>query len=80
MDIGMSQCNVVSVLKGQLVDSGDISLSSGEVICQLSPYEVYRYLGIMECDTVKNQLIKLMLTKECKWHVRKLLYIIEILF
>ena len=28
----------------------------------------------MECDTVKNHLMKLMLTNEYKRHVRKLLY------
>ena len=31
MDIGTSKCNVISILKGQLVDLGDISLPSGEV-------------------------------------------------
>ena len=58
MNIGTSKCNVVSISKGQLVDSGYISLPSGEVICQLLPSEVHKYLGIMECDTVKNQLMK----------------------
>ena len=43
------------------------------MICQLLPSEVYKYLGIMECATVKNQLMKSMLTKEYKWRVRKLL-------
>jgi len=57
MDIGTSKCNGVAVSKDKVVDSGNISLPSGEVINQLLPSEVYKYLGILECDTVKNQLI-----------------------
>lgn len=30
MDIGTPKCNVVSLSKGHLVDSGDISLPSGK--------------------------------------------------
>ena len=73
MDIGTSKCIVVSISKGKVVDSGDILLQSGEVISQLSPSEAYKYLGIMECNTVKNQLMKTRLTKEYKRRVRKLL-------
>ena len=51
------------------MDYRDISLPSGEVIYQLSPSEVYKYLDIMECDIVKSQLMKLILIKEYKRHV-----------
>ena len=69
--------DVLSVMLFQsqikVMDSGDVPLPSGEVICQLLPSGVYKYLGIMECDTVKNQLMKSLLSKEYKRHVRKLL-------
>jgi len=32
MDIGTSKCNVVSISKGKVADSGEILLPSGEVI------------------------------------------------
>ena len=41
MDIGTLKCNVVSISKGKVVDSGDTLLPSGEVISQLLPSEAY---------------------------------------
>ena len=49
-DIGAAKCNVVAVLKGHLAEANDIGLSSGDLICHLSPTDTYKYLGILEAD------------------------------
>ena len=58
---------------GCLTDSDGVMLSSGDLIQSLSPVDVYKYLGVLEADNIKHNLMKDMLTKEYKRCVRKLL-------
>ena len=51
----------------------DVSLPTREVIRQLPPDGVYRYLGVFEADIFKIQMIKDRLVAEYKSRVRKLL-------
>ena len=73
MDIGTTKCSVVAVLKGHLAEANDIGLSSGELICHLSPTDTYKYLGILEADNFQHQQMKDLLSVEYKHWVRKLL-------
>ena len=70
MDIGTAKCAVVAVSCGHLVDTEEISLPSGDCIQQLEPGGVYKYLGIIEADTLKHQQMKAILSKEYKRRVR----------
>ena len=73
MDIGTAKCNVVAVSRGHISSTADIPLPSGDSIQQLEPGEAYKYLGILEADSIKHQQLKLILTQEYKRRVRKLL-------
>ena len=73
MQIGANKCNVVSMNRGRLTHSDGVMLSSGDLIQSLSPVDVYKYLGVLEADNIKHNLMKDMLTKEYKRRVRKLL-------
>ena len=63
----------MAISRGRLVQSDGIVLSSGELIQYLSPAGVYKYLGVIEVDSIKHQQMKCMLLKEYKRRVRKLL-------
>ena len=73
MELGASKCNIVVISRGRLVQSDGIVLSSGELIHYLSSAGVYKYLGVIEADSIKHQQMKCMLSKEYKRRVRKLL-------
>ena len=65
-----------SISRGQLVDSGDIPLPSGEAISLLAPSDlqcINIWVSWSMTLTVKNQLIKSLLNKEHKWCETKLL-------
>jgi len=80
MEIGADKCNIVSIYRVNLKQFNGIGFSRSNLIYHLSPVRVYKYLGIVEVDSVKHQQIKSMLTKEYKRRVQKLRtnYIAEI--
>ena len=69
MDIGTAKCSNVAVSRGQLVDTGNVPLPSGDSIQQLEVGEAYKYLRILEADSLKHQQMKSNLTKEYKKNV-----------
>ena len=50
MDIDTAKCSIVTVSRGQLVDTGNVPLPSGDSIQQLEVGEAYKYLRILEAD------------------------------
>ena len=64
MQIGVNQCNIVAMGRGCFIQSDGIVLSSGDIIQYLSPVDVYKYLGVLEADTIKHQQMKNTLMKE----------------
>ena len=74
MKVGPTKCNVVPILRGQMGAANDIALPSGGMIQHLSPLDTYRYLGILESGSFKHNQMKIVLHKEYKRRVRKLLH------
>ena len=72
MDIGAAKCSVVAVFKGHVAEAIDIGLSSGDLICHLSPTDIYKYLGILEADNFQHQQMKDLLSVQYKLWVCKL--------
>ena len=66
MDIGTAKCSIVAVSRGQLVDTENVPLPSGDSIQQLEVGEAFKYQGILEADSLNHQQIKSNLTKEYK--------------
>jgi len=64
MCIGAAKYSVVAVLKGHLTEANNIRLSSGDLLCHLSPTDTYIYLGILEADNFKYQQMKELLSVE----------------
>ena len=45
---------IVAMARGHLIQSDGIVFSSGDLIQSLSSVDVYKYLGVLEADTVKH--------------------------
>ena len=73
MSFGIDKCFVASLYRGQLVESPNAMLPSGDTICSLKNEESYRYLGILESGSIQHQTMKQHLTKEYIRRVRKIL-------
>jgi len=73
MDISAAKFSVLDVLKGHLAEANDIKLSSGDLICHLSPTDACKYLGILEANNFKHQQMRELLSVKYKRRVWKLL-------
>ena len=47
-----AKCSIVAVSQGQLVDTENVPLPSGDSIQQLEVGKAYKYLGILEADSL----------------------------
>ena len=68
MEFGLSKCAVIHIEKGQIIDSpcvNDIPL--------LTPDESYKYLGILQADTIKHKEVKEKTKREYFKRVREIL-------
>ena len=63
MEFGVKKCGVAIMKRGKLVESEDIHLGNGESIKAID-LEVYKYLGILEADKIKENEMKEMFSKE----------------
>ena len=63
MEFGVKKCGVAIMKRGKLVESEDINLGNGESIKAID-LEVYKYLGILEADKIKENEMKDMFSKE----------------
>jgi len=57
----------------RLVQSDDVVLPSGDSICSLGAEESYRYLDILESDSIQHLSMKQHLTRQYRRRVRKIL-------
>ena len=73
MEFGISKCAMLEMKRGRVVDSNGIDLPSGETIKALESNDGYKYLGIIQCDVIKNNEMKEMLSKEYFRRIRKIL-------
>ena len=51
MEFGIKKCGVIFMNKGKVKSTGGIELPSGEKIREIEEDE-YKYLGILECDSI----------------------------
>ena len=63
MEFGMSKCAVLSVVKGKRVEGTGLELPSGEVMADVEE-EGYKYLGVLQTDTVMSADMKKKVKKE----------------
>ena len=66
MEFGFEKCAKVSSNKGKLVATENLKLPSGKEIQELEMTEAYKYLGIQQADSIKNEQTKDITRKEYK--------------
>lgn len=73
MEFGISKCGVLVMKKGKHVFSEGIELPSGETIQEIDNDQGYKYLGILEADSIKDRAMKTLITKEYIRRLKKIL-------
>lgn len=74
MEFGISKCATLTMKRGKLMKSDGISLPDGNKIRSLDEEGAgYKYLGILETDTIKHDEMKQTVRKEYFRRVRKIL-------
>ena len=73
MEFGLNKCAVMEVKKGQMVDSSGIELPDGRKIPGLETEGSYKYLGMLEADSIKKHQMKKKTSQEYLKRVRQVL-------
>ena len=73
MGFGISKCAVVVMKKGKYTQSDGIRFPDQQKICEVHVGKGYKYLGVLEADGMKDELMKEAITKEYIRRVRKIL-------
>ena len=73
MEFGITKCAMLTMKRGKKSKSEGIELPDGQLIKNLEDEDAYKYLGILEADTIKNKEMKATLTKEYFRRIRKVL-------
>jgi len=73
MEFGLSKCAMIVLKRGKLVQSDGIKMPDGEMLKSLEEGDNYKYLGVLEADTIKHQTMKETVRKEYLRRVRKVL-------
>jgi Reverse transcriptase (RNA-dependent DNA polymerase) len=73
MEFGMEKCAKLEMKRGKLKAGGDLLLSDGERIKELDDGKGYKYLGVLQADSVKKEEAKEMALKEYYRRTRAIL-------
>ena len=73
MKFGLDKCNTLTIKKGKLVKSNDITLKNEETIKGLDIRELYKYLGMLQSNEINKKEMKTKFQKEYFTRTRKIL-------
>ena len=58
MEFGVNKCAILIMKRGKLTESEGIQLPNKEEIKSLGEGDTYKYLGVLEADDIKHQVMK----------------------
>lgn len=74
MEFGLQKCAILVMKRGKTVErTHDMVMPDGGEIKAMGEDSDYRYLGVLECDTVKNEKVKTLVCDEYKRRLRSML-------
>ena len=73
MEFGLQKCAVMEIKAGQIIDSSGIELPEGKKIPGLETEGSYKYLGMLESDSIKQEQMKKKTRQEYLKRVRQVL-------
>ena len=73
MEFGIEKCAIMVMHKGRLSMTEGIELPDNNKIRALTAQDRYKYLGVLECDTIKREEMKEKIKREYLRRIRKIL-------
>jgi hypothetical protein len=73
MDFGISKCATMVIKRGKMCEDDGVILPDGQVVPGLKLEDSYKYLGIVQADSIKQREMKEKIEKEYVRRVRKVL-------
>ena len=74
MEFGLQKCAILVMKRGKVEhDTADMIMPNGGEIRVMGVNSEYRYLGVLECDSVKNDKVKELVKTEYKHRLVKML-------
>ena len=73
MEFGISKCATMVMKRGKMVESDGVILPDGQVVTGLKLEDSYKYLGMLEADSIRHTEMKKQIKTEYKRRVRKVL-------
>ena len=72
MEFGIEKCATLKMEKGKRTEGVGVTLPTGEIVKDLEE-DGYRYLGILEADTILHSTMKSVVTAEYLRRLKKIL-------
>ena len=73
MEFGIEKCAMFVMKSGKRQLTDGMEVSNKDKLKTLAENETYKYLGILEADTIKQAEMKEKIQKEYLWRTRKIL-------
>ncbi|XP_023216726.1 uncharacterized protein LOC111619278 [Centruroides sculpturatus] len=72
MEFGLDKCATVALRRGKITESEGINMPNGQTIKCHQP-EAYKYLGILQLDSIRHKQVKTLISREYTQRIRKIL-------
>jgi hypothetical protein len=74
MEFGLQKCAILVMKRGKIEEgTGDMIMPDGGEIKAMDEDSDYRYLGVLECETIRNEKVKTLVKEEYKRRLRSML-------
>ena len=73
MEFGLEKCAIVLMKRGRLEETSDMMLPNGGEIKAMGTDSQYRYLGVLEADTIRNAKVRTTVAEEYKHRLVRML-------
>ena len=73
MEFGIEKCAMLVMKSGKRQVTDGMDVPNKDKLKTLAENETYKYLGILEADTIKQAEMKEKIQKEYLWRTRKIL-------
>ena len=73
MKFGFDKCKVLNIVRGKVKKCGNITLDGNDVIEEMESTDIYKYLGVIECDNIKHNEMKAIAMEKFKKKLKNVL-------
>ena len=73
MEFGINKCGILVMKRGELIKSEGMMIPPDEIIKEIDTEDGYKYLGVLEADTMKEKKMKDILKEEYLRRIRSIM-------